>query len=159
MGKTFVALAVAASVALSDPRRRPVVVMVPPALKEKWPLDFSVFLRECLPPLLRDKLRSATADNAAQFLQLLDDSPARRASIIFLTHGAMHRGLQRGHAGGWIKLAVIQRALHRRKYLHSLRKNLYQRMGDLLEMAGLSDINRTFGSTCWTGRPPTGAMN
>jgi len=134
MGKTFVAQAVAASVALSDPRRRPVVVMVPPALKEKWPLDFSVFLRECLPPSLGAKLRSATADNAAQFLQLLDDSPARRASIIFLTHGAMHRGLQRGHAGGWIKLAVIQRALHRRKYLHSLRKNLYQRMGDLLEM-------------------------
>jgi SNF2 family DNA or RNA helicase len=35
MGKTFVALAVATSVALSDSQRRPVVVMVPPSLKEK----------------------------------------------------------------------------------------------------------------------------
>jgi hypothetical protein len=134
MGKTFVAMDAAASVTLSDPRRRPVVAMVPPALKEKWPLDFSVFLRECLPPSVGAKLRSATAHTAAQFLQLLDDPLARRASIIFRTQGAMHRGLQRGHPGGWIKLAVIQRALHRRKYLHSLRKTLYQRMGDLLEM-------------------------
>ena len=134
MGKTFVALAVAASVALSDKRHRPVVVMVPPALKEKWPLDFGVFVHECLPPPLAARLKAATADTAAQFLQLIDDPLPRRASIVFLTHGAMHRGLQRGHAGGWIKLAVIQRALHRRKHLQSLRRNMCQRMGDLLEM-------------------------
>ncbi len=134
MGKTFVALAVAASAALSDPRRRPVVVMVPPSLRDKWPRDFGVFKHECLPPTRAAKLQHATAETAAEFLQLIDDPLDRRASIIFLTHGAMHRGLQRGHAGGWIKLAVIQRALHRRKYLHSLRRTLYQRMGDLLEM-------------------------
>src|SRR5437867_12511602 len=45
MGKTFVALAVAASVALSDRQRRPVVVMVPPSLRNKWPTDFDVFSR------------------------------------------------------------------------------------------------------------------
>ena len=43
MGKTFVALAVAASVAINEPRRRPVVVMVPPSLREKWPKDFRLF--------------------------------------------------------------------------------------------------------------------
>ena len=134
MGKTFVALAVAASVALSDRRRRPVVVMVPPSLRDKWPLDFDVFVRECLPANLRARLEHGTADTASEFLQLLDDPLPRRAAIIFLTHGAMHRGLGRGHAGGWIKLAVIQRALHRRKYLHSLRRTLCRRMGDLLEM-------------------------
>ena len=48
MGKTFVALAVAASVALSDSRKRPVVVMVPPGLKQKWPQDFAVFRERCL---------------------------------------------------------------------------------------------------------------
>jgi hypothetical protein len=134
MGKTFVALAVAASVALSDKRRRPVVVMVPPSLKDKWPLDFGVFVRECLPSNLSANLKHASAETGADFLKLIDDKLPKRKSIIFLTHGAMHRGLGRGWAGGWIKLAVIQRALHRRKYLHSLRKTLYRRLGDLLEM-------------------------
>jgi superfamily II DNA or RNA helicase len=135
MGKTFVALAVAASVSLSDSRRRPVVVMVPPSLRDKWPLDFSVFESECLPKHMRGQLRSATADTAADFLKLIDDPISRRASIIFLTHGAMHRGLQRGNAGGWIKLAVIQRALHRRQNLNPLRRSLYRRLGELLEMS------------------------
>jgi SNF2-related domain len=59
MGKTFVALAVAASVALSDKQRRPIVVMVPPSLRLKWPRDFDVFNRECLPPDLGGRLKSA----------------------------------------------------------------------------------------------------
>lgn len=134
MGKTFVALAVAASVSLSDKRRRPVLVMVPPSLKDKWPLDFGVFVRECLPPELSARPKHAVAETGADFLKLIDDPISKRKSIIFLSHGAMHRGLGRGWAGGWIKLAVIQRALHRRKYLHSLRKTLYRRLGDLLEM-------------------------
>ena len=122
---------------LSDKRRRPVVVMVPPSLKEKWPLDFGVFVRECVPPHLAEKLKYGIAETGADFLKLIDDDSQKRKSIIFLTHGAMHRGLGRGWAGGWIKLAVIQRALHRRKYLHSMRKNLYGRLGELLEMRGL----------------------
>ena len=48
MGKTFVALAVAASVALRDRRHLPVVVMVPPSLKEKWPKDFQLFRERCV---------------------------------------------------------------------------------------------------------------
>ena len=43
MGKTFVALAVAVSVALANHGRRPVVIMVPPTLQEKWPRDFDLF--------------------------------------------------------------------------------------------------------------------
>ena|SRR5689334_25310091 len=43
MGKTFVALSVAAMVSRTDRKSRPVIVMVPPALKEKWPRDFEVF--------------------------------------------------------------------------------------------------------------------
>jgi SNF2 family DNA or RNA helicase len=41
MGKTFVGLAVAISVAFADRRRNPVVVMVPPSLQDKWPRDRS----------------------------------------------------------------------------------------------------------------------
>ena len=109
MGKTFVALAVAASVALSD-RRRPVVVMVPSGLKEKWPRDFGVFAEQCLSAELRARVRCTSAETGVQFLKCLDDPPGRRASIIFLTHGAMSRTL----TDAWVRLAIIHRALHRR---------------------------------------------
>jgi ERCC4-related helicase len=110
MGKTFVALAVAASVALSD-RNRPVVVMVPPSLKEKWPRDFGVFAEQCLDAELRNRVRFSSAETGVQFLKCLDDPPERRASIIFLTHGAMSRTL----TDGWVRLAIIHRALFRRQ--------------------------------------------
>lgn len=130
MGKTFVALAVATSMALSDPQRRPVVVMVPPSLKEKWPRDFSVFTEKCLSAEARQRMRAASADSAVAFLKLLDDPEARRASIIFMTHGAMHRGL----SDGWVKLAVIQRALRGRHHTEPLRRTLSRCAGKLLRM-------------------------
>lgn len=110
MGKTFVALAVAVSVALSD-RKRPVVVMVPPSLKEKWPRDFGVFAEQCLPDELRARVRASSAETGVQFLKRLDDTPERRASLIFLTHGAMSQTL----TDNWVRLAIIQRALYRRR--------------------------------------------
>lgn len=130
MGKTFVALAVAASVALSDAQRRPVVVMVPPSLKEKWPRDFSVFMEKCLPVEASRRVRAASADSAVAFLKLLDDPEERRNSIIFLTHGAMHRGL----SDKWVKLAIIQRALHGRHHTEQLRRTVSRCAGQLLQL-------------------------
>ena len=43
MGKTFVALSVAVSTHLSDPKRRPIVIMVPPNLMAKWELQYHLF--------------------------------------------------------------------------------------------------------------------
>jgi len=130
MGKTFVALAVAASVALSDEKKRQVVVMVPPSLKEKWPRDYQLFLERCLPPHIAEKLKSARAERAVEFLKLLDDPPERRKSIIFLTHGAMYRALN----DGWVKLALIYRALYHRKNVRDLRRALCRNMDKLLQM-------------------------
>ena len=110
MGKTFVALAVAASVGLKD--HRPVVIMVPPAVLEKWQRDFSVFVENCLPPRLRSKLSMAVAENGVEFLKLLDDPPERRKQVVFLAHGALSRNL----SDAWVKLAIIQRAF---KYRHN----------------------------------------
>jgi ERCC4-related helicase len=129
MGKTFVALAVATSVALAD-RKKPVVVMVPPSLRGKWPQDAEVFCQKCLPARVASRLRYASADNATDFLKKLDDPADRRAGIIFLTHGAMHRGL----SDRWIKLAIIQRALHRRRNVAELRSALHRCLGGLLLM-------------------------
>lgn len=129
MGKTFVALAVAVSVALENRGRRPVVVMVPSTLKEKWPADFALFCEKCLPPELAKRIRCGTAERAVDFLKLLDDPPSRRKSVIFLTHGAMSRGLR----DRWVMLALIQQSLHRKRNVSQLRNALCSHMGELLQ--------------------------
>ncbi|HBJ34731.1 MAG TPA: hypothetical protein DDZ51_08205, partial [Planctomycetaceae bacterium] len=130
MGKTFVALAVAVSVALSNRGRRPVVVMVPSTLKEKWPADFALFREKCLPESVAKRLHCGTAERAVDFLKLLDDPPVRRKSVIFLTHGAMSRGLN----DQWVMLALIRQSLHRRRGVDQLRVALCRSMSDLLQM-------------------------
>jgi ERCC4-related helicase len=116
MGKTFVALSVAVSVALSDKDQRPVVVMIPSSLKEKWPKDFEVFVEKCLPENLSKKIKYAKADSTIDFLKLLDDDPEIRAKMIFLTHGAFLRNM----SDNWLRLAFIQRALYNRKNIDDL---------------------------------------
>ena len=128
MGKTYVALAVAVSVSLADHRRRPVVVMVPSSLSQKWPRDFEVFQEKCLTPEIARRVRSASASSGVAFLKLLDDPLERRASIIFLTHGAMHRGL----TDGWVKLAMIQRSLRYKRDAPAIRRALSRCAGRLL---------------------------
>src|SRR5437773_1703039 len=113
MGKTFVALAVAISVAWARPEADPVVVMVPPSLKDKWPRDFEVFRARCLRrPGDRSErvLRVGRADSGLDFFRMLDDPKSRRKQIIFLSHGALSRGL----ADPWTKLAILQAALRAR---------------------------------------------
>lgn len=120
MGKTFVALATAVSVALQDAEKRPVVVMVPSGLKEKWPKDLSLFIEKCLPAELRGKVKCGTAESNVDFLKLLDDPVEVKKNIIFLTHTALTRSL----TDSWLKLAIIQRALYRRRNVEGIYKNL-----------------------------------
>jgi len=130
MGKTFVALAVAVSIAVMDARRRPVVIMVPPSLKEKWPNDFDLFHARCLSKKLQKKISYGRAERAVEFLKLLDDPIDRRKSILFVTHGAMSRGL----SDKWMKLALIYQAVKHRWHGEELRKDLSRVLGDLLQM-------------------------
>ena len=65
-----------------------------------------------------------------QILKYLDDPPERKKKIILLTHGSLSRSL----TDGWVKLAIIQRALYRRRNLLTLKKALKKVMGSLLYM-------------------------
>ena len=134
MGKTFVALAVAVSVALADRRKRPVVVMVPSSLRDKWPKDFEVFKERCIPPGLSKKLRTGTAERSVEFLKLLDDPPERRKSVLFVTHGAMSRAL----FDKWTKLALVHRALKGRHGVDDLRRALSRFLPDVLQMKSIA---------------------
>lgn len=142
MGKTFVALAVAVSAALSNRGKRPVVVMVPSSLKEKWPADFELFLEKCLPEDLAEKVKYGRADHAVEFLKLLDDPPERKKSILFVTHGALSRGL----TDKWVRLALIYRALLNKWGSAELRIRLSRHLGRLL---GMSRIE-IHGQGIWT---------
>ncbi len=103
MGKTFVALGVAVTAALADAKRRPVVVMVPSGLVEKWARDFTVFRDLVLPNQDRDIITAGVARNALDLFRLFADGKTR---LIFLRHGAFHvHGIDT-----WTRLALIQRA-------------------------------------------------
>src|SRR5438034_5873917 len=128
MGKTFVALAVASAISLSRPDDGPVIVMVPPSLKQKWPKDWSVFFEKCLNQDTCKHLDAELADSGVSFLRLMDDAPHDRKEIIFLTHGALDRSL----TDEWIKLAVIRRALLRRSSIENIRRALPRFAGRLL---------------------------
>ena len=122
MGKTFVALAIAYTVALRSPLG-PVIVMVPANLIDKWAQDLSTFCelyldgrRPVLTPgatraQLRDPrlIRFGIARHSVDLLKLLDDPPQERCQMIFLTQGAMSRR----QSDKWIRLALIAEALRR----------------------------------------------
>lgn len=106
MGKTFVALAVAVSVLEATDRTKPVVVMVPPSVGSKWPLEWKKFSAALgAGPSIRATDRSITS--GAEFLKLLDDPPGIRKHLIFLTHGALSNAL----SDPFVRLAIVQRAL------------------------------------------------
>ncbi|WP_447978469.1 helicase-related protein [Candidatus Nitrospira bockiana] len=142
MGKTFVALAVAVSVAIANRRRRPVVVMVPPSLQDKWPRDFSLFVSRCLLRTMGETMRCGKATRAEEFLKYLDDPVERRCAIIFVTHGAMSRGL----SDQWVKLALIRQALRRRHGIDDLKRDLCKILGALL---WLKWMDKDYGPELW----------
>lgn len=107
MGKTFVALAVAASVALDPQTKSPIVIMVPSSVLAKWIRDFEVFKQYCLTPELGTQFRHAVAEDGVSYLRKLDDNAERRVSVVFMTHGAMSRRL----ADAWVEIAILQAAL------------------------------------------------
>lgn len=130
MGKTFVALSVAVSVALQDREKRPVVIMIPPGLAGKWPKDLTVFKENCLRSDGKELIRYGTAKSTVEFLKLLDDPIEHRCNIIFLTQGALHRAL----GDQFVKLAVIQRALYHRRNIDLLKRSLNRFGAQLLRM-------------------------
>ncbi|SFA56445.1 Helicase conserved C-terminal domain-containing protein [Rhodococcoides kroppenstedtii] len=113
MGKTFVALAIAASVVRATRYEQPVVVMVPSSVVDKWPRDWNSFalgLSDASDIKVSGAIRHGT-----DFLKLLDDPPDRRSHIIFLTHGALTRTIN----DPFVKLSLLKKAVGRRKDLQN----------------------------------------
>lgn len=107
MGKTFVALGVAMLAALADRGRRPVVIMVPSSLHDKWPREFDVFAKRAIKRPSEKALRAVPVSSALDFFRLIDNGATSRPQIIFLKHGAFH--VQ--NIDQWVRLALIKRAI------------------------------------------------
>jgi len=127
MGKTYVALAVAVSVLEATNRKRPVVVMVPPSVAEKWPTEWSVFSERCLSP--GHGLRAAgPVRRGSDLLKLLDDPAATRRHLIVVTHGALTSSL----TDPFVRLALLRQATSHRSELLKRRRSLARFAGVLL---------------------------
>lgn len=148
MGKTFVALAVAFSVATQSPRG-PVVVMVPANLVGKWEKDLKTFCELYVPsrtPMARNRtpgpksskyLRYGVARHSVDFLKLLDDERAQRCHLILLASGAMSRS----QTDKWVRLALISECLRqygrgRAERLIQVKEQIHRFLGRLLGATG-----------------------
>lgn len=150
MGKTFVALAVAYSVAIRSPKG-PVIIMVPPNLVGKWVQDFKTFCELYLQnrqPVSCDTttrkeltspsaIRYGEARHSVELMRLLDDAPRERAHLIFLAQGAMTRR----QGDKWIKLALIAEALRvhgrgKAKRLIQVKEQIHRFLGELVWAIG-----------------------
>ena len=150
MGKTFVALAVAFSVAERS-SRGPVIVMVPANLVDKWEQDLRTFFELYVPnrqPVRKDGAEKHDLRNLASFiygvardstelLKLMDGGPRDRCHLIFLTHGAMGRR----QTDKWVRLALIAEALRRHgrggaRRLIKVRGEIHHFLAELISALG-----------------------
>lgn len=150
MGKTFVALAVAYTVAVSNPRG-PVIVMVPANLIDKWEQDLKSFCElylvqrsavrqeEATPEQRRDRsaLRYGFARHSIELMRLLDDVPRERCQLVLLAQGAMSRN----QSDKWVRLALIAEALRRHgrggaARLIQVKNQIHRFLGQLLWAIG-----------------------
>ena len=124
MGKTYVALAVVASVLLStQDDAHPVVVMMPPALAIKWRKDWEHFKSLCCRDAdALNRIRSGYVDTPTEFLKLLDAPRRKRVRLIWMTTSCFHAGLY----DGWIKLAFVRLARSNSRLSDETKKRIYK---------------------------------
>jgi hypothetical protein len=161
MGKTYVALAIAYSVAIRS-HRGPVIVMVPANLVDKWVQDLKTFCELYLDnrsAIERDQssrnelidasaVRYGIARHSNELLKLLDDPSRERCHLIFLAHGAMGRQ----QTDTWIRLAVIAEALRRHGRgtgrLVDVKNQIHRFIGRLLSGIG-KEREQELGDALW----------
>jgi hypothetical protein len=124
MGKTYVALAVVASVLLSTrDDAHPVVVMVPSGLSSKWQKEWEQFKSLCCRNAdALNRMRSAYVGTPTEFLKLLDDQCRKRVRLIWMTTSCFHAGLY----DGWIKLAFVRLARSNSRLSDETKRRIYK---------------------------------
>ncbi|MEQ1891020.1 MAG: DEAD/DEAH box helicase [Planctomycetota bacterium] len=137
MGKTFVALAVAACAAKAS--LRPVVVMVPPRLLDKWESDARRFGELCLED--RDEkeraFRVRRAESGAELLKCFDDRAMKSTQLVLLSNTALHRS----ERDPFVRLAAMQAAMNRGRFLRAEKRSVARHARSLLRSSSLSGMD------------------
>ena len=129
MGKTYVAMAVAASAIVATRRMHcPVVVMVPSGLRQKWQRDWYQFKAHCVRPGVLEWVRDEYAHTPTEFFKLLDDDVRKRVHLVFLTTGCFSHGLY----DPWVKLAMIRLARGHTQLPDAQKRHVYRWAADLV---------------------------
>lgn len=129
MGKTYVAMAVAASVIVATRQmHRPVVVMVPAGLRQKWQRDWEQFKAHCVRDHALAWVRDEYAHTPTEYFKLLDDPVKEQTQLIFITTGCFSRGLR----DPWVKLAMIRLARGHTKLSGAQKRRAYRWAADLV---------------------------
>lgn len=162
MGKTYVALGVAYSVAARNPLG-PVIVMVPANLIDKWEQDLKTFFELYVPgrqPVQVGEahqgngsgssvLRYGIARDSVALLKLLDDPRRTRAHLVFLAQSAMARR----QSDRWVRLALIAEALRahgrgKARRLIQVKKQIHRFLAKLLWAIG-EEKRHDWGDELW----------
>lgn len=123
MGKTYVALAVAASVIIATKGRQgPVVIMVPGRLRRKWQREWEQFKHHCSLNGALDWIRDTYAHSPTDFFKLLNDDEQDKSQLVFTTTGCFSRGFN----DSWIKLAMIRLARQKTKLSTHQKQAIYR---------------------------------
>jgi hypothetical protein len=137
MGKTYVALAVAASVIVATGGKQgPVVIMVPSRLRGKWQREWDHFKRHCAVGASLDWIKDTYAHSPTEFFKLLDDNDQNRKHLVFVTTGCFSGGL----GDPWIKLAMIRLARKRTKLTAHQKARLYRWATELVRLVSWRDL-------------------
>lgn len=131
MGKTYVALAVAASVLLQPGRHDPVVIMVPPGLVEKWQNEWENFKRVCgrRPRNKLDTIECVRALTTREFFGVLHNHHPRRI-VIVKTNTFSDVALR----DGWMKLALLRLAKTRTRLSEGEWQRIYKWAPELVRL-------------------------
>lgn len=152
MGKTYVALAVVASVVRATRESgRPIIVMMPPGLATKWLREWAQFKTLCcVRPDALKWVRDRYVHTPTEFFKLLDDPRGRRPHIVWMTSGCFGRGLN----DPWIKLALIRFARTRTKLSDSMKGRLFKWATSLVRMkaSGLREAHAEWLLSHWPSK-------
>ena len=130
MGKTYVAMAVIASVLIATKGRPPVIVMTPPGLVSKWKAEWQQFKSKCVAsPQLLTPFKDTFAGNPTEFFRAMGDR-ATRSHLIWMSTSCFSRGLQ----DPWVKLALCRIARSQTRMSTEARNRFYKWADGLVRM-------------------------
>lgn len=133
MGKTYVAMAVIASILESSRSKNigPILIMVPPSLLRKWQRDWQQFKAQCTRRGAFSWVRDAAIAKPIELFKLLEEEKDARQDLIFLPQTCFLRSLD----NPLVKLAMIRLARGHRRLREEQKRRLARWVPILIRMS------------------------